>query len=355
MNYHFTYKKHDVVLGFDFRTDKFTEAGDSSAVKRDYTFNTVGFFAQYIYNLSDKTSVEGGFRIDYNNIYKVYPLPHVAVRQKWNDIFSTRINLGMGYKLPTIFQDESEEARFINVLPINAAVKPELSLGGTLDLKAKLPNFNGLNVSITQLYFLTHILRPLLAQTITDTACHTGDCNSINYNNGNGHIQSLGVETGINLSYRGIGLTFVYTLTDNHRLLNEVRSISPLTSKHIVSILAGYEIKNFFIGLDCYYYSPVKLSDGRVGKQIWEVGLNVQYAFKFMILFANFENIADIRQTSYGPVVFPSPSYAHPSFSEIYAPLEGRLFNAGFKLRLGAFSKRNKNDEGVERLKRKDD
>jgi hypothetical protein len=53
--------------------------------------------------------------------------------------------------------------------------------------------------------------------------------------------------------------------------------------------------------------------------------------------------------------VYPNPGYSHPKFSEIYAPLEGRLFNLGFKLRLGAFSKKNKNDDGVERLKRKDD
>ena len=75
-----------------------------------------------------------------------------------------------------------------------------------------------------------------------------------------------------------------------------------------------------------------------------------------MILFANFENIANIRQTSFGPTVFPDPTYAHPRFSEIYAPLEGRLLNIGFKLRLGAFAKGNKaNQAGVERLAKKDD
>jgi len=356
INYHVIYKKHDIVLGVDFRTDKFDEAEDSAYVKRSYQFLTTGFFAQYIYNFSEKTTIEAGVRIDYNNIYKVYPLPHVAVRQKWNDIFSTRVNIGMGYKLPTIFQDESEEARFINVQKIASSVRPELSLGGTIDWKAKLPNFNGLNVTLHQVYFLTHIFRPLLPAEVTDTLNHSLDPVNVSYNNGNGYIRSGGVETGISFSYRGIDASVVYSFTDNNRKLNGVKSISPLTSKHIISLLAGYQIKGFFIGVDIYYYSPVKLSDGRVGKQIWEVGLNTQYAFKYLILFANFENIADIRQTSYGPVVFPNPTYAHPRFSEIYAPLEGRLFNMGFKLRLGAFSKKNKDIAvGVERLKSKDD
>lgn len=354
INYRLTRKKHDVVVGVDFRTDRFTEADDSALVKRSYNFYTVGLFAQYLYNFSEKTTIEGGVRLDYNNIYKVNVLPHLALRQKWNEVFSTRLNFGMGYKLPTIFQDESEEARFINVQPIASSVKPEISLGGTVDLKIKLPSFNGLNITINQLYFYTHILRPLLPKETADPLNHTLDSININYANGNGFIRSGGVETGINISYRGIGASLVYSYTDNSRQINNVRSIAPLTSKHIVSILAGYEIKNFFAGIDVYYYSPVKLSDGRVGKSIWEIGLNVQYAFKYLILFSNFENIANIRQTSYGPVVYPNPGYSHPKFSEIYAPLEGRLFNVGFKLRLGAFSKKNKGDDGIERLKKKD-
>lgn len=356
INYRFIHKKHDVVIGVDFRNDKFTEATDSALVKRNYSFLTFGAFVQYIYNVSDKTTLEGGFRIDYNNVYKVYPLPHIAIRQKFNDVFSTRLNVGMGYKLPTIFQDESEEARYLNVQRIASSVKPELSLGGTIDWKAKLPNFNGLNFTLHQVYFLTHIFRPLLSQFNLDTACHSLDCEQISYANASGYARSGGVETGISFSYRGINASVVYSYTDNNRKISGVKSIAPLTSKHILSLFAGYEIKNFSIGVDVYYYSPVKLSDGRVGKQIWEVGINTQYAFKYMILFANFENIANIRQTSFGPTVFPDPTYAHPRFSEIYGPLEGRLLNIGFKLRLGAFAKGNKaNQAGVERLGKKDD
>lgn len=356
INYHFIRKKHDVVIGLDFRTDKFTETADSSVVKRNYSFLTFGGFVQYIYNVNDKTSLEGGFRLDYNNIYKVYPLPHVAVRQKWNEFFTTRLNIGMGYKLPTIFQDESEEARFLKVLPVAVSVKPELSLGGTIDWKAKLPNLTGVNVTLHQVYFLTHIFRPLLPQFSNDTACHTLDCQQTNYTNANGYMRSGGVETGISLSYRGMSASVIYSFTDNNRKIDGVKSIAPLTSKHIISFLGEYAIKNFSLGVDVYYYSPVKLTDGRVGKQIWEVGINAQYSFKFILLFANFENIANIRQTGYGPTVFPNPTYTHPRFSEIYAPLEGRLFNMGFKLRLGAFAKKNKSDEsGIEKVRKKDD
>ena len=136
-----------------------------------------------------------------------------------------------------------------------------------------------------------------------------------------------------------------------------MRSIAPLTSKHIVSFFAGYESKRFGLGVDCYYFSPVKLSDGSLGKRMWELGINGQVNFRYVLIFANLENILDMRQTTYGPIVQPSPTYGTPRFKEIYAPLEGRFFNTGIKIRLGEFVKKNKpdnDDTGVERMKSND-
>ena len=361
INYHIAFKKHDVVIGLDARTDKFTEGADSSNLKRNYMFLTFGVFGQYMYHFDAKTTFEAGLRIDYNNVYKAYPLPHVAVLRKWNDVFSTKINFGMGYKLPTIFQAETEEARFINILPVASSVKPELSFGGTFNWKAQLPNFNGVHITLNQLYFFTQLVHPLVADTSSIANCPGGDCIATSYKNTNGYTQSAGVETGFNLKYRGLETGLSYTLTDTHNkftdiLGNPVLSTNPLTSKHIVSIVAGYEVKNFYIGLDCYYYSAVKLQDGTTGKGIWEVGISTQYTYKFLLIFANLENIANIRQTSYGPITFPSPTYAHPAFAQIYAPLEGRLFNAGIKIHFGFFSKKRKADVvGIDKLKEKDD
>jgi iron complex outermembrane receptor protein len=69
------------------------------------------------------------------------------------------------------------------------------------------------------------------------------------------------------------------------------------------------------------------------------MGVNVQGIFKWFNIFANLENILDIRQTSFGPIVFPNPTYHQPLFKEVYAPLEGRLLNVGFKIKLAEFMK----------------
>lgn len=258
----------------------------------------------------------------------------------------------MGYKLPTIFQDETEEVRFVGMRGIADSVKPELSFGGTADLQVRIPTQVGLVVTVQQMYFLTHLLNPLRPQLLADDSCEA--CSQLNYISGKGYQQTKGIETAIRLSYRGFGFGVSYALTDNNLRLNGVRSLAPLTSKHIVSLLADYTIKNFTIGVDAYYYSAVKLSDGTVGHGIWEMGIVSQYSHKYFLLFANLENLFNIRQSSYGALVVPNPTFERPAFKEVYAPLEGRLFNAGIKIRLGALSKKHTAaNTDTERLKGK--
>ena len=52
---------------------------------------------------------------------------------------------------------------------------------------------------------------------------------------------------------------------------------------------------------------------------------------KFSI-FVNGENLTDVRQGRYGPVVLGP--HNDPTFAEIYTHLEGRVFNGGLKIRL---------------------
>ncbi len=327
-HYHRHIRKHDIVVGLDFKTDGFHE-NDTATVRRDYYYITGGLFVQEEFAVTKSTTLEGGLRLDYNQKRGPLVLPHLAWKQQWNEIFRTRFNFGMGYKLPTVFQDEAEEANYRQVLPIGDSVRSEISAGGTFDLAVRPVIGSGWRFEFNELFFFTRIFHPLLAVT---------DGPRLSYHNGNGYIQAAGMETSFKLGYRGADLFFTYTLQDQNQKINDVRSISPLTSKHIVSILASYTFRErFMIGLDAYYYSAQELSDGTPTHPIWEMGMNAQVMFKWFNVFANFENILNIRQTSFGPVVFASPTYHTPRFNEVYAPLEGRVLNVGFKVKLASF------------------
>jgi iron complex outermembrane receptor protein len=340
LNYHITRKKHDLVLGIDFRSDKFTENPvlDSTWQSRSYHLFTGGFFTQYTYHFNEKTAIGAGLRFDYNNIYKLNVLPHISVLHKWTKTFSSRLNAGMGYKLPTVFQEDSEEKNFRYVRPITFEVKPELSAGGTLDFVMNIPNINGLSLTVSEMIFYTHIFRPVMSDTGHLDNCT--NCEATFYRNVNGFDNSRGLETGLRVGYRGFSFGLNYTFIDHNRTVNGVKSIAELTAKHQLALMAGYEWNKLFsVSIDAYYFSPQRLSNGITTHSIWELGVNTQLNLRYVILFANAENILNIRQTSYGPVVAPNPDYAHPSFSQIYGPLEGTIVNAGLKLRLAELFK----------------
>jgi iron complex outermembrane receptor protein len=52
----------------------------------------------------------------------------------------------------------------------------------------------------------------------------------------------------------------------------------------------------------------------------------------WLVLFINFENITDVRQTRFGSML--SPPDNTPRFTEVWAPLDGFVANAGVKVQL---------------------
>lgn len=342
VNYIYTKNIHSLIAGIDLRTDKFDESPLDTNALRSYNYRTIGAFALYTLRFIRGTTIEAGIRSDYNFEKGIIPLPHLAIMQQWNKVFLTRLNGGMGYKLPTIFQGESEEMNFKNVRALSGNLKPELSAGATLDLQARLPNFDGVNITISQLWFFTHIFRPIVVTAQKIQPCLTLDCDELIFNNGDGNIQTKGVETKFQIYYRGFNFSTGYTYTDHKINFNGNTTRAVITAPHQVSLLAGYELfKRFSAGIDAYFFSPQTLSDGSQTKSIWELGINTQLNLKYVLIFANIENILDIRQSRYGELVKANPTFRNPKFSEIYAPLEGTIFNVGVKVTLGSLGRKS--------------
>ena len=51
-------------------------------------------------------------------------------------------------------------------------------------------------------------------------------------------------------------------------------------------------------------------------------------------VFINLENLLDVRQTRYDPLVLPARSAEGRWTTDVWAPLEGRVINAGVRLTL---------------------
>lgn len=325
-------EKVDWVAGLNLWTDNFREPKPDSIGSRAYQLTTIGAFAQNTYTPTEWFTLETGLRVDYvspatnDKLKGMFILPKASLLFKINRHLTSRLGGGLGYKTPTMFTEQAENITFRNIVPLNISQsKAEQSFGGNFDVNYRTRIGEKVSFSINQLFFYTGLENPLVLTLRAD--------NLYEFSNANGYIDSKGTETNMKIGY-GIAKLFVgYTYTDTKRQYNNLSSAMPLTAKHRLNLILMIEKEdNFRIGLEGYYFSPQPLSDGTFGRNYWVCGLMAEKKWEHFSIYVNFENFLDVRQTRFGSIY--SGSISNPTFKEIYAPIDGRVINAGIKIKL---------------------
>lgn len=319
-------EKSEWVAGVNLWTDNFKEKQLNTFASRNYEQATFGAFVQNSWKTTKWLNLETGLRTDYVVDYGLAFLPKISALFKITNKFSSRIGGGFGYKAPTIFTEESERIQYRNVLPIDRNInKLERSYGGNVDFNYKTVFAESVTFSINQLFFYTYLDNPLLLNFQTN-----GEYQFIN---STGNIDTKGTETNIKIGYKDFKLFLGYTFTDARLQNNGISTESPLTPKHRINSVLMYEVEDKWrIGLEAYYFSPQKLSDGATGKEYVMCGFMVEKLWEKFSIYINFENFLDARQTRFDTIF--TGTVANPVFRDIYAPVDGFLINGGIKLKL---------------------
>jgi iron complex outermembrane receptor protein/outer membrane receptor for ferrienterochelin and colicins len=317
---------HALVFGFNSAYDRFKEGRNSSSlIPRDESRTTFGGYVQDSFSLTEKLSLEAGFRLDHVKDYGTFPLPRVSALYRFTDKLSSRFTVGFGYKAPSIFTEEAETLLFRNVLPIGDALKAERSRGGTFDVNYRNTVGEKFSYSLNQMFFYTEIEDPLVLLP--------GASGFFSFTNAGQPVRSTGFETNVRATYDFVKLFAGYTFTNAKAGYLTGNQILPLTPKSkINSALLFEKEENFKAGVEAYYTSSQFLTDRSETRPFWVMGIFGEKTFGKYSLFVNAENITDTRQGRFGPVVFPP--HQNPTFSEIYTHTEGRVFNGGIKIRL---------------------
>jgi outer membrane receptor for ferrienterochelin and colicins len=318
-----TLNNHALVFGFNAVYDQFRE--HRSLLPRDETRTTFGGYAQDSFNVTNKLFVEAGLRLDHLKHYGAFPLPRVSALYRFTSKLSSRLNFGLGYKAPSIFTEEAETLLFQNVLPIGHSLKAERSRGGTLDVNYRNTIAGRFAYAINQMFFYTEIKDPLVLLERNDGL--------FEFMNAAPPVHSRGFETNVRLSYDIVKLFAGYTFTNakaNYLIGNQTLPLTPRS--RINSALLFEKEANFKTGFEAYYTSSQFLTNRFKTRPYWVLGIFGEKMFGKYSLFINAENITDTRQGRFSQVVFPP--HQTPTFSEIYAPTEGRVINGGIKIRL---------------------
>lgn len=326
--YNFKHKKNVLITGLNFYTDNFREDSLSNNILRYETYKTMGFFANYTFDIGEKIALETGFRGDYVVDGEFFALPRVSALFKWTKKLTTRIGGGLGYRNPTIFNQEAELLGYKNVLMIDkSSVKAERSYGGGIDIGYRTAIGDNFFININQMFFFTYLDKPLvLSQTSVNSGIY-------NFLNANGYTRSFGGETFFKFGFYDFVLFVGYTYTNAFNRFNGQDFVLPLTPQHSLKGDLLYAITGKLrAGLDYEFKSSQTLSNATKTKAYWTFGLVVEYTWKNYTFFGNVENYTNYRQTKFGSLV--SQPYNTPQFTEVWAPLDGIVFNTGIKIRL---------------------
>ncbi|MDA9555202.1 TonB-dependent receptor [Pelobium sp.] len=325
INYVVQKKDWDWVSGFNIITDHFKTIQPID--KFNYNSTTLGLFGQNTWRANSWFSLESGIRVDYNTpdpnrqLKGFFILPRINGLFKIDEHFSSRIGGGLGYKMPNLFNDQSEQEGYQNLNQLNiSATKAEQSIGANGDI-----NFKGAigdaYLKINQLFFYTVVHHPLILENGS-------------FINSKGSINTKGAETNVKLSFDDLSFYLGYTYTDTKQNVDGLLVRQPLTAKHRISFDSVYEIENQWrIGAEGFYTGSQLLSNGTLGKSYLTFGLLIQKMWKHLEVFLNAENLTDRRQTRWDNIY--DGSVSQPVFRDIYAPLDGIVVNAGVKIKLG--------------------
>ena len=313
------------VAGVNFITDNFTAQPPRNYF--NYNLTTIGAFVQNTYKANNWFSLETGLRLDKNTPPPANPsnglflLPRVNALFKITDQLSSRVGGGLGYKMPSLFNDEAEQDGYQHIQPLNIGnTQAERSYGLNGDLNYRGVLGDEAVININQLFFATRVNNPLILQNNA-------------FVNAPGYLNTQGTETNIKLVLDELVFYLGYTYTDTKQHFNGSSGTQPLTPANQLSFDATYEIEGSFrFGAESFYTGPQLLNDGSTGRGYITFGLLVQKMWKHLDIFVNAENLTDQRQTKWGSIY--TGAITDPDFKDIYAPLDGVVVNAGIRIKL---------------------
>lgn len=321
-------QKHTMIAGLNFIFDKFKQANTNT--QNTQSFSSGAYF-QDTWDITEKVKIESGLRIDNvsykNNNYsknQTFVLPRISTLFTLSDKITSRIGGGLGYKIPTIFTEQTESMQYQNVLSLNN-VKAEKSIGGTADINYRTTLFDDLSFSINQMFFYTSIGKPLILQS--DISGNYFFANALK------PIVSNGFETNLKFIYKeDLKLFAGYTFTNAKATYLNTNQFLPLLPQSKLNLTMMYEKEdNFKFGLEGYFTGRQFLYNGTKTPSFWEFGFMAQKTVKKVSVFLNFENFTDQRQSKYKTVV--NPPHNNPTFDNIWNHTEGFVINGGIKLK----------------------
>ncbi len=322
-----SYGSHVWTLGGAFQQDGYRSRNFSGF---DYTYSVPSLFAQDEYNPVPWLTLAGSLRADFHNVFGTFLSPRLSALVKADD-WTFRATAGEGNYAPTPFTEDTVDTGFAKILPFRN-IKAETARAVSVDAGRSFGPLE-LNLSL----FGSRIRRPVALQLAPASP------GQLQFLNLPGPTETMGAE--LVATYTQGPLTIVGGYVALHTTDIDSQSFrredAELVPKQTAGISAMWEEDWGRIGLESFFTGEQALDNplnpnpyrstsapyvifGALAE--WNVTGNVT-------LYINSEDLTDVRQTRFDPLLRPGLAPDGRPTEDVWAPLDGRLINGGLKAR----------------------
>lgn len=304
------------VMGFAAQRDAFRP---HDVPRFAYTYVTPGLFAQDDLNLAPWLTVSASARLDFQNRYGTFFSPRLSAllrKRGW----TSRISAGQGFFAPTPLTEETEAAGLAKLL-IPAPLKAERGRSASADLTRTMGP-----ISVTGTFFASNIDHPVYVDRGAQYQIY----------NLSGPTRNRGAELLATLRKSPFTATASYTYVRSIEYEPSGRAAVPLTPRQSLGLVGMWEKEGVTrVGIECYYTGMQRLEYNPYRNQSAPyvvVGAMAEHKIAAHLrLFLNLENLSNVRQTRWDPLLLPSRASDGRWTVDAWAPLDGRVINGGVR------------------------
>jgi iron complex outermembrane receptor protein len=284
-----------------------------------YRYNTPGVFLQDDFEVSRWLSVSASGRADFQNKYGTFLSPRVSALIRWRG-WTSRLSAGRGFFAPTPLTEETESAGLTRLV-IPRPLIAERGRSASVDLSRKIgPAY------YTVTLFESSVNHPINVER--------GDRYQLV--NLSEPTRNVGAEFLGTVRKAAFSATLSYTYVRARQFEFGQRVDAPLTPRHSFGIVGVWEKeKAGRIGVESYYTGQQRLEENpyRAESKAYVLfGFLAERRIGRYKLFVNVENLTNVRQTRWNPLLRPDRAVDGRWTVDAWAPLDGRVLNAGVRL-----------------------
>ncbi|HSF19242.1 MAG TPA: TonB-dependent receptor [Vicinamibacteria bacterium] len=284
-----------------------------------FSFGTVGAFFQDDVDVADWLGLSLSARLDRHNEYGTFLSPRFSalLRQgRWTG----RVSLGSGFFAPTPLTEETEAAGLTR-LSIPGPLSAERGRSVSLDVS----HTDG-PLTTTLTLFASRIDESILVERSTQYLLRNVD----------GGTTNTGVEILATFRRSPFAATGTYTYVRSIESDGGLSRDVELTPRHSAGLVAMLEDDDVGrLGFELYFTGEQRLEANpyRSTSQPYViVGVLAERRFGRFRIFVNSENLSNVRQSRWDPLLRPERNVDGRWTVDAWAPLEGRVINGGVRI-----------------------